>query len=190
VNPTFFASPEEMRDWLEANHEGADELWVGLYKKDASKTGITMPEALDQALCYGWIDTKGRRIDDERWMVRFVPRRPKSNWSERNIARVEELIADGLMHEAGLRSLRAPLRPGAVRIEVASQPQVRSPRLRQALGLVLPQEALEQAAVALFVVEDVDHHVVGDGIDLVGDLDNAGVVLDRSGLGGDHAADH
>jgi uncharacterized protein YdeI (YjbR/CyaY-like superfamily) len=104
VNPTFFASPEEMRDWLEANHESADELWVGLYKKDASKTGITMPEALDQALCYGWIDTKGRRIDDERWMVRFVPRRPKSNWSERNIARVEELIADGLMHEAGLQA--------------------------------------------------------------------------------------
>jgi uncharacterized protein YdeI (YjbR/CyaY-like superfamily) len=104
VNPTFFASPEEMRDWLEANHENADELWVGLYKKDASKPGITMPEALDQALCYGWIDTKGRRIDDERWMVRFVPRRPKSNWSERNIARVEELIADGLMHEAGLQA--------------------------------------------------------------------------------------
>jgi uncharacterized protein YdeI (YjbR/CyaY-like superfamily) len=101
VNPIFFASPKEMRDWLEANHESADELWVGLYKKGASKTGITMQEALDQALCFGWIDTKGMRIDDERWMVRFVPRRPESNWSERNIARVEELIAEGLMHEAG-----------------------------------------------------------------------------------------
>ena len=102
--PLFFASPTEIREWFEGNHESAEELWVGLYKKGASKTGITMQEALDQALCFGWIDTKGRRIDDERWMVRFVPRRPKSNWSERNIARVEELIPEGRMHEAGRRA--------------------------------------------------------------------------------------
>jgi uncharacterized protein YdeI (YjbR/CyaY-like superfamily) len=101
MEAAFFASSEEMRDWLEANHESADEIWVGLYKKGASKTGITMQEALDQALCFGWIDTKGMRIDDERWMVRFVPRRAKSNWSERNIARVEKLSAEGLMHESG-----------------------------------------------------------------------------------------
>ena len=104
MNPTFFASPEEMREWLEANHESADELWVGLYKKGASKSGITMQGALDEALCFGWIDTKGMRIDDERWMVRFVPRRSRSNWSERNIARVEELIAEGQIREPGLRA--------------------------------------------------------------------------------------
>jgi uncharacterized protein YdeI (YjbR/CyaY-like superfamily) len=102
--PVFFDTPDQMREWLEANHESADEIWVGLYKKGASRDGIAMQEALDQALCYGWIDTKGRRIDDERWMVRFVPRRPKSNWSERNIARVEELIAEGLMQEPGRRA--------------------------------------------------------------------------------------
>jgi uncharacterized protein YdeI (YjbR/CyaY-like superfamily) len=100
--PQFFTSPGEIRDWFEANHANADELWVGLYKKGASKSGIAMQDALDQALCFGWIDTKGMRIDDERWQVRFVPRKPKSNWSERNIARVEELIADGLMREPGL----------------------------------------------------------------------------------------
>jgi uncharacterized protein YdeI (YjbR/CyaY-like superfamily) len=104
MDPLFFADSAEIRDWFEANHESADEIWVGLYKKGASKSGITMQEALDQALCYGWIDTKGMRIDDERWKVRFVPRRPNSNWSERNIARVEELIADGLMQEPGLRA--------------------------------------------------------------------------------------
>jgi uncharacterized protein YdeI (YjbR/CyaY-like superfamily) len=104
VDPQFFDSPEEIRDWLQANHDSAEELWVGLYKKGASKSGITMQQALDQALCFGWIDTKGMRIDDERWKVRFVPRRPNSSWSERNIARVEELIADGRMHEAGLRA--------------------------------------------------------------------------------------
>jgi uncharacterized protein YdeI (YjbR/CyaY-like superfamily) len=104
VDPVFFASSEEIRDWFEANHDSADELWVGLYKKGASRSGITMQDALDQALCYGWIDTKGMRVDDERWKVRFVPRRPSSNWSQRNIARVEELIAEGRMHEAGLRA--------------------------------------------------------------------------------------
>jgi uncharacterized protein YdeI (YjbR/CyaY-like superfamily) len=104
VDPIFFAEPEETRDWFEANHAEAEELWVGLYKKGASKSGITMQDALDQALCFGWIDTKGMRIDDERWMVRFVPRRPNSNWSERNIARVEELIAEGLMREPGLQA--------------------------------------------------------------------------------------
>jgi uncharacterized protein YdeI (YjbR/CyaY-like superfamily) len=104
VDPQFFDSGDEMRVWLDANHDSADELWVGLYKKGASKSGITMQGALDQALCFGWIDTKGQRIDDERWMVRFVPRRPRSNWSERNVARVEELISEGLMREPGLQA--------------------------------------------------------------------------------------
>ena len=102
MDPLFFAEPEEIREWFAANHDTAEELWVGLYKKGASKSGITTQEALDQALCFGWIDTKGMRIDDERWTVRFVPRRPNSNWSERNIARVEELIAEDLMREPGV----------------------------------------------------------------------------------------
>jgi uncharacterized protein YdeI (YjbR/CyaY-like superfamily) len=104
VDPLFFASSEEIRDWFEANHATAEELWVGLYKKGASKSGITMQQALDQALCFGWIDTKGMRLDDKRWMVRFVPRRPNSNWSERNVRRVEELIAEGRMREPGVRA--------------------------------------------------------------------------------------
>jgi uncharacterized protein YdeI (YjbR/CyaY-like superfamily) len=104
MKPKFFGSGNEMWDWLAVNHESAGELWVGLYKKGSGKSGITMQGALDQALCFGWIDTKGRRIDEERWMVRFVPRRPGSNWSDRNIARVEDLTAEGRMHEAGLRA--------------------------------------------------------------------------------------
>ena len=102
AEPVFFASSGEIRDWFGANHATAEELWVGLYKKGAGKSGITMQEALDQALCFGWIDTKGMRIDEERWKVRFVPRRPNSSWSERNIARVGELIAEGRMREPGL----------------------------------------------------------------------------------------
>jgi uncharacterized protein YdeI (YjbR/CyaY-like superfamily) len=104
AKPVFFPSAEEMRGWLDSHHADAGELWVGIYKKGSGKTGVTFQEALDQALCFGWIDSVGRRIDDERHMVRFTPRRPNSNWSARNIARAEELRAQGLMHEAGLRA--------------------------------------------------------------------------------------
>ena len=104
MDSLFFADSGEVRRWFADNCDSANEIWVGLYKKGASKSGIKMQEALDQALCFGWIDTKGQRIDDERWMVRFAPRRPKSNWSERNVARVEQLIAEGVMAEPGLRA--------------------------------------------------------------------------------------
>jgi uncharacterized protein YdeI (YjbR/CyaY-like superfamily) len=104
VTATFFATGEEMRAWLEANHATADELWVGIYKKGSGKASVTVPEAVDQAICFGWIDSLSRRIDDDSYMLRFTPRRPGGNWSARNIARVEELQAQGLMHEAGIRA--------------------------------------------------------------------------------------
>jgi uncharacterized protein YdeI (YjbR/CyaY-like superfamily) len=104
VTAVFFASAEEMREWLEAHHETAAELWVGIYKKGSGKTGVTLREAQDQAMCFGWVDSMSRRIDDERYMLRFTPRRPDSNWTEGNVARAEELRAQGLMHEAGIRA--------------------------------------------------------------------------------------
>jgi uncharacterized protein YdeI (YjbR/CyaY-like superfamily) len=104
MTPVFFASGAEMRAWLEANHATAAELWVGIYKKGSEKTGITLSEAQDQGLCFGWIDSLGRRIGDDSYMIRFTPRRPRSNWSAVNIKRVGELRAQGLMHEAGIRA--------------------------------------------------------------------------------------
>jgi uncharacterized protein YdeI (YjbR/CyaY-like superfamily) len=104
VTALFFASSEEMRTWLEAHHATAPELWVGLYKKGSGKTGITLQEAQDQGICFGWIDSLARRVDDESWMLRFTPRRPNSNWAERSIERAEELLAEGEMHEAGIRA--------------------------------------------------------------------------------------
>jgi uncharacterized protein YdeI (YjbR/CyaY-like superfamily) len=104
VTPVYFASGQEMRDWLEANHAIAEELWVGLYKKGSGKRGVTYREAVDQGLCFGWIDGLTKRVDDASYMIRFTPRRPRSNWSETNVARVEELRAQGLVHEAGLRA--------------------------------------------------------------------------------------
>ncbi len=102
MEPIFFPSQTEFRTWLEENHETADEVLVGFYKKKAGKPSMTWSESVDQALCFGWIDGKGRSLGDEAHTIRFTPRRPKSNWSAINIAKVAKLTEDGLMHPAGL----------------------------------------------------------------------------------------
>ena len=100
--PVFFASGQEMGDWLEKNHATASELWVGIYKKGSGRTEVTLSEAQDAGMCFGWVDSMSRRIDDESYMLRFTPRRARSSWTPGNVARAEELIARGLMHEAGI----------------------------------------------------------------------------------------
>lgn len=104
MTPVFFASGSVLRDWLEANHAIAVELWVGIYKKGSGKTGVTLASAQDVAMCFGWVDSMSRRIDDDSYMVRFSPRRPRSSWTPGNVARAQELIAEGLMHESGLQT--------------------------------------------------------------------------------------
>lgn len=105
--PVFFETPTHFRAWLEANHAAAAELWVGYYKKGTGRPSMTWPESVDQALCFGWIDGVRRRIDDERYMIRFTPRRPGSNWSLVNIRKAQELIEQGLMRPAGLAAFEA-----------------------------------------------------------------------------------
>jgi uncharacterized protein YdeI (YjbR/CyaY-like superfamily) len=97
----FFSSPAEFRAWLEDHHETASELWVGYYKKATGKPTMTWSEAVDEALCFGWIDGKVQRIDEERHRQRFTPRRANSNWSAINIAKVAELRKQGRMTPAG-----------------------------------------------------------------------------------------
>lgn len=104
MKPRFFRTQEEFGAWLERNYHSADELWVGFYKKSSGRKSITWPEAVDEALRFGWIDGVRKRIDDERYTNRFTPRRPTSNWSLRNIDRVRELTELGLMHPAGLKA--------------------------------------------------------------------------------------
>ena len=102
TNVTFFASAATFRAWLEAHHASATELHVGYYKKQSGKPGISYPESVDEALCFGWIDGVRRTLDHERYTIRFTPRKPASIWSAVNIARVGELSAQGRMHPAGL----------------------------------------------------------------------------------------
>jgi uncharacterized protein YdeI (YjbR/CyaY-like superfamily) len=99
---TFFETPADFRAWLEQHHETEAELLVGFYKKGSGRPSITWPESVDQALCFGWIDGVRRGIDDESYTIRFTPRKPTSNWSSVNIARVAELTGQGLMAPPGL----------------------------------------------------------------------------------------
>ena len=99
---TFFDDAEEFRAWLEANHETASELWMGLRKRHVEPRGLTWEDAVREALCYGWIDSMVQRIDDDAVRQRWTPRKPGSNWSTINISAVEELTAAGRMRPAGL----------------------------------------------------------------------------------------
>jgi uncharacterized protein YdeI (YjbR/CyaY-like superfamily) len=98
----YFNSGGEFHAWLESNHDRATELLLGFYKKSAGEKGITYPDALDEALAFGWIDGVRRGVDEERYTIRFTPRKARSIWSNVNVKRVAELIAAGRMKEPGL----------------------------------------------------------------------------------------
>ncbi len=100
----FFRSPVELREWLAQHHQDAEELWVGFYKKGSGIPSTTWPEALDEALCYGWIDGIRRGIDKTSYTIRFTPRRPGSIWSVVNVKRALELIALDRMQPAGRKA--------------------------------------------------------------------------------------
>ena len=119
----FFGTSAELRRWLEKNHDRKPELIMGFYRKGSGKKSISYQEALDEALCFGWIDGITHGVDDERYTIRFTPRRPKSNWSRVNIKRVGELIQEGRMAPAGLRTFetRDPARASGYSYEASQR---------------------------------------------------------------------
>lgn len=112
----YFANSEEMRAWLAANHTKLDEQWVGYYKKGSGLPSITWEESVAVALCFGWIDGIRKRVDETSFKIRFTPRRRGSNWSARNIARMDALLAAGLVQPAGRAAFdaRSPSAPAPV----------------------------------------------------------------------------
>ncbi|HET9671224.1 MAG TPA: YdeI/OmpD-associated family protein [Actinomycetota bacterium] len=102
MEPTTFGSPGGFRRWLEHHHHSETELWVRFHRKATGRPSMTWAEAVDEALCFGWIDSTTRRIDEASWTIRFTPRRRGSVWSRRNVGRVEELTRQGRMRPAGL----------------------------------------------------------------------------------------
>jgi uncharacterized protein YdeI (YjbR/CyaY-like superfamily) len=99
-----FASPAAWEAWLE-HHATSDGIWLKLAKKGSGIESVSFEEALEVALCYGWIDSKANGLDDRYWLQRFTPRRARSNWSERNRARATKLIEEGRMKPSGLREV-------------------------------------------------------------------------------------
>ena len=97
----IFSTAAAFRGWLEAHHATEPELWVGYYRKDVGKTAMTYPEAVEEALCFGWIDSTLKPMDAHRYAQRFSPRKAGSNWSTPNLIRVKRLVAEGLMTPAG-----------------------------------------------------------------------------------------
>src|ERR1039458_1832063 len=106
LKPHFFPSPSEWRAWLEQHHADTQELWVGLYKRESGRLSITWPEAVDGALCFGWIDGVRKSLDAISYKIRFTPRKPHSVWSAVNVKRATELSTLGLMHAAGLAAFQ------------------------------------------------------------------------------------
>lgn len=109
MEPIFFPDAASFRRWLEKNASSSPEVLVGFMKRHTGKPSMTWPEAVDEALCVGWIDGVRKRIDDDRYQIRFTPRRAKSNWSAVNIKRVSVLRAAGRMNSAGIAAFeKAP----------------------------------------------------------------------------------
>lgn len=144
TKPTFFETPADFRTWLERRHGSARELLVGFFKKKTERPSITWAEAVDQALCFGWIDGVRRTIDSERYSVRFTPRKPGSRWSAVNIRRVSHLEGEGLMRAAGRKAFEGR---SEAKSRTYSYEQSDAPRLEPSLAKAL--KANKKAAAFL-----------------------------------------
>lgn len=108
IGETLYVTTREgFRNWLHKNHQSASEIWLVIYKKGTGKFIISYDEAVEEAMCFGWVDSAMKSIDTEKYAQRFTPRRKSSNWSEANKARARRLIAEGRMTPAGLATLPA-----------------------------------------------------------------------------------
>src|SRR6185369_4424763 len=127
TKPKFFKTPDEFRDWLLKNHDSKSELLIGFHKKDSGKASITYPEALDEALCFGWIDGVRRSLGEDGYTIRFTPRKAKSIWSNVNVRHVERLKEEGRLAPAGLKAyeLKDPNKTGIYAFE--NRPRELSP---------------------------------------------------------------
>ena len=102
----YVKTRKEWRKWLEKNHTSSEEVWLIYYKKPSGKPRIPYGDAVEEALCFGWIDGKIKRVNEEHYIQRFTPRRPGSRWSKYNVERVMKLINDGKMQPSGLLAFK------------------------------------------------------------------------------------
>jgi uncharacterized protein YdeI (YjbR/CyaY-like superfamily) len=117
----IFRSSADFRQWLAQNHAGSSGIWLRFFKKSSKEKSLSYAEALDQALCYGWIDGQKKPLDAQSWLQRFTPRRPKSGWSKINTEHVARLTKAGAMTAAGLAAVAAAKADGRWEAAYASQ---------------------------------------------------------------------
>jgi uncharacterized protein YdeI (YjbR/CyaY-like superfamily) len=130
-----FASAATWHEWLEAEHDRATGVWLRIAKKGAAEPTISYADALDGALCFGWIDAQTRSLDESYWLKRFTPRRPGSKWSKINTEKAEALLAAGRMQPAGLREVDSARADGRWAAAYAGQRTIEVPDdLRLALA--------------------------------------------------------
>ena len=127
-----FASKKKWADWLSKQHNKTAGVWLKISKKDSGIPSVTYEEALDVALCYGWIDGQKKGFDDQYWLQKFTPRGPKSIWSKINTEKAERLIASGEMKPAGLKAIEAARNDGRWDAAYASQKNISVPEDFQA----------------------------------------------------------
>ena len=120
-------SPRVWRAWLDEHHAQSQGAWLKIAKKDAAPVSVTYAEALEEALCYGWIDGQKKAYDEAFWLQKFTPRRRGSVWSKVNVAKAEQLIASGAMQPAGLREVEAARQDGRWDAAYASQRDIAVP---------------------------------------------------------------
>ena len=131
MKPKFFSAPEKFHDWLQQHHDTEDELLIGFHKKASGKKSLTYQEALDEALCFGWIDGVRRALNETSYTIRFTPRKPKSIWSLVNVRHVERLTKEQRMQPAGIEAFarRDPKRTGIYAFE--NRPKKLSPEFEK-----------------------------------------------------------
>ncbi len=141
VTPIFFDVPADFRRWLERHHSTDREIWVGFYKVKSGRGGMVYRQALDEALCYGWIDGMLRSVDKQSYAQRFTPRKRGSNWSLANIRRAKELIAESRMRAPGLAAFQGRDEGKAARHSI----EQRTVRLAPAFAKALAANAAARA---------------------------------------------
>jgi uncharacterized protein YdeI (YjbR/CyaY-like superfamily) len=112
LNLVYVSNRKDWRKWLKKNHASENEIWLVYYKKHTGKDRVPYEDAVEEALCFGWIDSIVRRIDEDRFAQKFTPRKESSKWSESNRKRIAKLEAQGILAEAGLRSVQVAKESG------------------------------------------------------------------------------
>ena len=133
MTPKSFKTQAAWRAWLQAHHDSSKEILLRLFKVHAAHRGVTYKQALDEALCFGWIDGVARRLDDDSYCQRFTPRRPRSIWSRVNIGHVERLIKDGRMTPPGLAAYQKRDEKRTAVYSFENRPKVLPPAMEKKL---------------------------------------------------------